>query len=239
MKKSFYFFIALLLFIISSTVLLSCKSKQTDDCFKGLTSDERKLIKKIMKDMNSNKKSLGLVNENSKTYKYVNFFYAGKPFNRIKKTYADMLSRNYDFKRKFIELARRDQMRGNNGKAEDTRSVWIPTDEILLFIAELVNYEAATDTLTGINIVFGSYPYEKVKDDMTDPVTGARIHSDTLSGRTTLYFVGTADTTNLKDYNVKRHKIIENFITGYGMKTAGGGKYYNHGSLCPDSCTAN
>ena len=133
-------------------------------------------------------------------------------------------------------------MRMDPGGERDTRSVWIPTREFYTFVADLIRYEADHENVvTGIEMAFGSYPYDKTKDDEREGhlPAGRRVNGDSLSGRSTLYFLGTYDTTKQQlYYNVLNHKKIPNKITAFGIKSSEG-EYYNHGTLCPDSCSTN
>jgi hypothetical protein len=216
---------------------------ENQDCFMGLTNPEKKLISDIIHNMRLDKDSLHphKIEGNSFTYAYIKSFYIRKQFDPINPMYAQMLVKNYDVKRGVIEVGFRNRMRDFQAKTSDTRSVWIPTNEIMPFITTLVKYELDSSKLTGINIAFGSYPYNKTEDDrMTGARMDIRTNSDSLSGRTTLIFYGTADTSTGKDYNVLRHRGIPTYITAFGTKAINGTNQmpdsYNHGTLCPDSC---
>jgi hypothetical protein len=222
-----------------SFFLIRCSSEKTDKdicSLNGLSYAEKNLVCKLIATMN--KEKIGkepLENFNSETFYYIKFLDSVREdkVKPISDEYAAMLRNNYDTKRIKIErlyVGQMQQSRNEAGRMEehDACSVWIPIDDFAPFFGQLLDREIIKDTKVGMKIVFGSYPYDS--HDATFP--------DSTSGRSTVYFVGTYDTIpHEQSYFVTRHKEIKDLSIPVPVK-GGFQSQLNHGTLCPDSCTA-
>lgn len=250
MKKYFIaFFLATSLFFL----LISCKTGTgaADPCFEiddcELSESEKQLIRKIMNDMCNDKKNntASLYGDNSKSYFYFHYLDSIRPkkVEPIELRFANKLIKNYDAKRGHIEVSRPDRLRheqqsvGTGIKARDASSVWVSVDEFAPYFGELIQYQLDNSRKVGMKIVFGSYEWDPRDSEIAG---GIRTHGDTLSGRNTVFFVGTYDTERGRsDYNVKRHREMRFQSPGasHEIMLKGFNPIVNHGTLCPDSCT--
>lgn len=212
-------------------------------CLKGLSPDEKVLIAKLISGMRKERKdNPGIFDQNTTVYEYTSYFESLKDatVEPIDPDYAALLRKNYDGKRARLEPLLRGQIRemqrGANREPRDASSVWVAADEFAPFFGQLLKYQFDSSTKTGVKIVFGSYPYNKLRDDMV--LNGARTNRDSLSGRNTVYFVGTFDSKpETPGYFVTRHREIKGLSMPIPVIQNGGFQYLNHGTLCPDSCT--
>lgn len=198
--------------------------------FADLDSGRKVLVLQIIEDL-----------RNPKETEYYTKLLA-QPFlmQQIDTVYARKLRDNYAKKVKLIALYYNGTMSVSQNLRHDTdsRFVWLPADALVSFTQKILKYGADNNTVTGMKIVFGSYPYDPNDDQIVNHV---RINGDTLSGRTTVYLVGTYDTMpdpNSK-YNAYRQKEILNISTAIKTMDLKGmiPDYENHGTLCPDSCS--
>jgi hypothetical protein len=232
--------------IISMLLLINCKNNRSqdtdkDDCFSGLTQDEKALLNKIIGNMKKDKNDSAIIGDNSVSYFYFNYFDKIRAYKiqPIEPAYAQELVTNYDGKRQTIETLRPDRIRqersGSTMKARDASSVWSSVDEFGPFFSQLIEFQIRNETKVGMKIVFGSYKWDPKDSDMTG---SARTYGDSLSGRNTVYFVGTYDTVaKQNDYFVTRHKEIKDLSSSIPVVGYRVGSVINHGTLCPDSCS--
>lgn len=225
-------------------IMASCTN--SEDAFKGLNPSEKKLVQKIIADMNTDKEkfkdSVGFENLNSETFTFLDYIDKANaaPTQPIDEDYAKVLRDNYNSKKGIIEIAIPDQMRhvrNPQGRtvATDASSVWVAVDEFAPYFTKLIQYENKNNTRTGMQIVFGSYPYDENRDNEMNGTV--RKNLDTLSGRNTVYFVGTYDSLpGSKDYFVTRHKELKKLSLPIPVKGPPMSGFLNHGTLCPDSC---
>jgi hypothetical protein len=223
-----------LFLICSFLTFFSCRHSS----FEALKENDKDLVENIITELKLNEDS-SVIDGKSGYYRYLENFVHLPTFSGITKEEAAQLKATYDQKRAFIEkqygggnVMRKDPITNNQA---DVQRVWIPVDQFDAYYQNLVSIEAKNRTKTGIEIYFGSYPYDKNRDDSLNP-NGSHLNGDLFSGRSTLFFVGTADIkVGATDYNVLRQKEIHPLTLAIG--TAGVvPDYNNHGTLCPDSC---
>ncbi|HMK26691.1 MAG TPA: hypothetical protein VK483_11745 [Chitinophagaceae bacterium] len=224
MKRKAKFFAGLFLACISMVFLQSC-----DKTLKGLSNDQKKLVKKVVHELKNSDQGEGGLNFlnaekfNVKSTKsqlietfLKNYFNGAKFLDPISNTDAKTMFDNHARKINEIQLTFGAEIRGGL----EAKSILIPADSLKIFADSLIHYQTLYKSKTGARFVFGSYPFDNLG---TGPTT---------SGKETFFIVGTIDTTgNLNTFNSMAHRDMS-LLGGFLSLSA-----RNHGELCPDRCS--
>ena len=226
--------------------LTSCNSNSgttaspgnSDDCFAGLNSSQKELVKKIIASLKDSSKitSSNAIGFGSFLKKEGNDFNASVTINTYTENYLTDFFRILDltefpvmdadrYYKKYVDYKCATMERDHPTQdGLETKSVLVSVDSIYKLVYALKSYQDQTTRKTGVRVVFANY------DDV-------QVGGRTKSGQLTYFMVGTLDTltTPSTTFNWQVQKDMTILGRSWNIPPVGLSAY-NHGELCPKQC---